>query len=76
MSGGLHVHPKDNEEIRKEIEEKIQDILDGNYEDLGGGDIRFLPIDALGEIIEYCENRRDQLGYLGISDHERGFKNA
>jgi len=44
----------DNELIRYRYDKEIQDILDSNYEDLGGGDLKFLPVNALEALRDFC----------------------
>ncbi len=47
--------PKDNEHIRYKYDREVQDIFDANYQDLGGGDLKFLPINALEALKDWCE---------------------
>lgn len=46
---------KDNGHIHEEMEERIIDALEGSWVDLGGGDSKFLPLDAAEEIKSICD---------------------
>jgi hypothetical protein len=56
---------KENDEIRKNLEKNILNILDANYAQTKNGHKIFQPVDALSQIIIWCHEKLDELGYMG-----------
>ena len=47
---------KDNGEIYNEMEDRIMDALEQGWIDIGGGDLKFCPVDAAEVIQGICED--------------------
>ena len=60
MTEGLSFKPKDNEEIRARYDKDTQEILDGHYEDLGEGNLRFLPVNALEALKDWADDELEK----------------
>ena len=50
---------KNDDRKRYEIQKIVEDCLEANYQDIGGGDTIFLPIAALEDIIAACQKLLD-----------------
>ena len=50
----LKLRINDNETIRTEMERDVIEAIDSSYVDLGGGDCKFLPIEAAEKVMAIC----------------------